>query len=53
MVNNIKLNYTIEEIVKEINPILKQFKNRRQLSKKFIMRDAFPMDKFSNDLLSK
>ena len=34
--------YSVDFLFKEILPVLRQFKNRRQLSKKFDFLNAFP-----------
>ena len=40
--------YSVDFLFKEILPVLRQFKNRRQLSKKFTFIDAFPTSENSN-----
>ena len=40
--------YSVDFLFKEILPVLRQFKNRRQLSKKFDFINAFPTSEIQN-----
>lgn len=47
-IKDIYFNHTTEQLLKHILTPLKNFKNRRQVAKKFIRSDVFPTDHFKN-----